>query len=162
MAAGAVLQGTGSLIGGIGDFVGGLQSAKGYYAAANYAQANARLTGQLTNVNVDRFDRQFQQVQGGTRADVAASGLKMSGSALDIIRSNAQEASLDRSLIQLKGQMDINDFMAQSAQYNAQAHAAETKGTGGLLKGILGFVGAVAAPFTGGASLALTAAAAAM
>jgi len=101
-----------------------------------------------------------QQI-GGAYADVGANGLALSGSALDVIKSSRQNAALDIALMRKQGQINVNDWNSKAAAYDAQAQAAKKAASGGLLKGIIGAVGLVAAPFTGGASLAIAGAASA-
>lgn len=143
-AAGGLLGGATSFLGGNAEAKGYKAAAKGYNAAATSAQTNAVLSDASTRITLGQFARKTQQVLGGQRADIAQSGLKEAGSAYDVIRMSAQNASLDKALIQLKGNMDVNDWLAKSAGYTgqaeqatAQAKSSKSSGIGGLLGGVL-------------------------
>lgn len=146
-------QAAGSLVGGVTDFFAGNAEAKGAKAAAGYYTQAAQITEQETGIKAIQQGRQLYQVQGAAEAQIGASGLASSGSAADILRSNAQQGSMDKSLIEQQGRIQEQAYLGQAASANAEAKAAKSKGKGGLLGGI---VKAGAAIATGGASLAVT------
>lgn len=134
---GTGLGAAGDLLGGITGFMAGNAAAGGYKTAASMAQNNAQLSAASTQLKLVRQRRQAFQALGGQQRDVAAAGLANSGSALDVMRSSARDAALDSALINEQGQINVNDYLAKSSEYTAQANASEDSGTGDLLGGIL-------------------------
>ena len=61
-----------------------------------------------TEFDVARFDQQFEQLVGQTKVAVAKSGVERSGSALNISRYNAEQAEIQKDV------MDYNSQVAQS------------------------------------------------
>lgn len=143
----------GSGISAAGDLLGGVTDYMGGQAAASTDAASATRVKYRTAIQLAQEDRQGYQVQGKAQADIGMSGGTIGGSSADILRSNAQQLSLEHGIIQSQGS-------EQEAALTAAASAAKAKGMGGLVKGVVEAAGVIAAPFTGGASLALTAAAA--
>lgn len=140
---GTGLGAAGDLLGGITGFMAGNAAASGYKTAASIAQSNARLTAASTGLQVLQQQRQAYQVLGGQKRDVAAAGLANSGSALDVMRSSARDAAINEAVTNEQGQINVNDYLAKSSEYSAEATASQDKGTGGLLGGILGAASAV-------------------
>jgi hypothetical protein len=84
-------------------------------------QEAAQLEKQL-EFDIARFDQQFQQVQGQTNVSLAKSGVDMSGTSLRILRYNAEQAELQRDI------MDYNSKVAQSKKIE-EANFARIQGT---------------------------------
>src|SRR6185312_9577634 len=79
---------------GLGDFAeaaGSRKAAALYGSAAGYAATGGALKDMMLKLQA------FQTI-GGSMADVSISGLKTSGSALLLMRSNAQQASIARAI----------------------------------------------------------------
>lgn len=132
-------------IGAVGDLFGGIagglsdfEAAKGYEKAGRYSTQSADLTAASTRIQLAQKDREIFSVLGGQRSDIASSGALASGSALDIIRSSAQQASLSKQLIEHQGLITELGFSAQAEAYKAQAGAAKTAGVGSIVGGVLG------------------------
>lgn len=125
--------------------VGKFAEAKGYKAAAGYAQSNAEISQQSTNIQEYQAQRQIEKTLGGQQSDVAGAGLAASGSALDLFRDSAQQGSLTKQLIANQGAINVQGYQAEAASYDAMATAAKAAGSGGILGGIIKGVSAVAA-----------------
>jgi len=74
-----------------------------------------------TEFDVARFDQQFEQLVGQTKVATAKSGVERSGSALNISRYNAEQAEIQKDV------MDYNSQVAQS-QKMEQANFARIQG----------------------------------
>ena len=74
-----------------------------------------------TEFDVARFDQQFEQLVGQTKVAVAKSGVERSGSALNISRYNAEQAEIQKDV------MDYNSKVAQS-QKMEEANFARMQG----------------------------------
>lgn len=137
-AAEDLFQGVGDVFSGFAEAAGSKQAAKFYGEAANYAGE----AGEIKNI---MLRRQAFQTIGGAQADVASSGLKLSGSAQDVMRSSAQQASLSQAINNINTRIQVGSYQAQAA--SAEAAAKAQKG-GGILGGIGSLVGAAASIFS--------------
>lgn len=153
--AGDAFGGIGSVVGGIGSFIGGQQRADafeaeagGFDTAAMYALMNTSLVGEVGGLQELAASRKIQATQGTQQAIASANGLKISGSAYNLIRDATQQGYLTEGQIGLNTAIQTANYEAQSESYKgqaaaarAQAEAARTSGTFGLLGGILGGIG---------------------
>lgn len=125
--------GVGSLFGGIGD----LFSSGGYDEAAKYEKQNAALAETVNRIQAQQADREAYQLVGGIQSDVAGGGFSLSGSAIDLLRSNARAASLNKAMNSTEGQITVNSYKAKAAEYSAMASASTSSGIGGILGGAI-------------------------
>ena len=102
-------------------------------AAGRYNQAVSNRNAQLAEqeaaqlekqleFDLARFDQQFQQLQGQTNVAIAKSGADMSGSNLRILRYNAEQAQLQKNI------MDYNSKVGQAKKME-EANFARIQGT---------------------------------
>lgn len=139
--AGSIISAAGDLFSGIFSGIGQFEAAAAYGNAARYADQSAKLTHTSTIIQEAQKQREIYGVLGGQRADIAAGGAMASGSALDIIRSSAQQASLSKQLIAHQGLITELGFKAQKSAYEAQQTAAEMAGYGDIVGGVIGAAG---------------------
>lgn len=126
------------LLGGFSDFFGGQAAAKGAQAAGNQYRQAAAITQQSTQLKELQAARNIYQVQGSAQAITANAGLQNSGSAADIMRSNAQQGALSKSIIENQGRITEQAYLGQAYSADLEAKAADQKSKGGLFGGILG------------------------
>jgi len=129
----------GGIGGAVSDVFGGigaLKAAGGYKTASKLAAQNAVIEAASTRVRQLQAQRQIYQVIGGQQADVAAAGFAKSGSALDLLRSSAEQGSLTKALVEQQGAINVAGYKAQAAMYGAQASASKTSGIGGIISGV--------------------------
>ena len=141
---GSVFSAAGSLLSGVGSLQAGNASAGAAKANAATYRTNAQITANSTKLQEMQQQRKAYQVLGGQKADIAGAGLSASGSALDVIRSSATQSSLDKSLIQMQGQMNVNSLLGQAQAADAEAAAAKKSGGGGFFGSIFKAIGTVA------------------
>lgn len=118
----------------------GLRTEGGYYTrAANYsldaatlAAQNVKLTEASTAIQKAAEQRNIYRITGGIRADVAGAGLTQSGSAEDILRASAQQGALQKQLVGVQGQMNVNAQTAQVGTYKSQAEAYQAQSEGAI------------------------------
>lgn len=134
-------SGLGGIVSDVLSGVGGLQSADGYEDAAARDEENAAIVMRSKAIQQVQADRQTYQVLGTTEAVTAANGLSLSGSSLDLMKSNAQQLSLDKVLTENQGQMEVNDWLSQAAANRGAAQAAEAGGIGDIIGGVVGIAG---------------------
>jgi len=130
-------------------------SGAGYRKAAASARENADLTAKMTDIQETQAERQIFKALGGTSADVASSGFRESGSALDILADSAQQGELQKSLIQLQGEVTEKSYRAQADAYETQASvsdmqaaAAKKQSTGNFIATGINAIAGIAAIFS--------------
>ena len=169
-----VSSGLSGVFGGIGD----TQAAKGlkksaasldtaagitreaaglYVQATDLSKQNAEVAAMNTNVQLIQERRALYKAVGTQKAQIAGAGLKLSGSALDIMRDAAMQGGLERAQIRLQGAVQQNELRmeqfgleatgksmeAQAVSLEGQADAARSEakakkkgGVFGILKGV--------------------------
>jgi len=63
---------------------------------AQVAQQEAERLEQQKEFDIARFDQQFTQLQGETKTAILTSGVELSGSGLNIMKYNAQQAEIEK------------------------------------------------------------------
>ena len=71
--------------------------------------------------DIAKFDQQFTQLQGQTKTAVLTSGAELSGSGLNVLRYNAQQAEIEKDII------DYNSKVAESQKLE-EANFARIQG----------------------------------
>lgn len=144
------MAGIGDIVTELGGAVGSLFTSQGnaaeaasYTGAAQLEQQNAQLTAASTRIQSTQIARQVSQSLGTTQADVAGAGFTESGSALDILRSSAQQGSLASSLVNINGAINENAYAAQSGADLAKAKAANEANTASTIQAIASVGGAL-------------------
>ena len=110
---------------------------------AQVAEQKAEALKEQTKFDIARFDQQFEQLTGQTKVATLKSGVELSGSALNILRYNAEQAEIQKDI------MDYNSKVAQS-QAIEQANFARMQGVVAKQQArsaAIGFYGQAAAGF---------------
>ena len=89
---------------------------------ATVSEQEAERLEQQNEFDLARFDQQFEQLTGQTKVATLKSGVELSGSALNILRYNAEQSEIQKDV------MDYNSKVAQS-QKMEQANFARIQGT---------------------------------
>lgn len=134
-----------------------------YDLAATLAKQNEDFTKLSTSIKQTQTDREIYMGLGAARNDVAGAGFTGGGSAIDIMRSSAQQGALQKQVLGEQGLITEAGYNEQNkaytnlagfARYSAEvqdkmANDAETAG-----KWSAGFkiAGGIASIFTGGAA----------
>lgn len=122
---------------------GNAAQAKDFQGAATLATQNAQLSAASTRIQETQTARTVAQSLGTTQADVSGAGFTMSGSALDILKSSAEQGSLAKSLVNIQGAMNENSYAAQAGAYSGEAKAAKEASTAGTIGAIASLGGAL-------------------
>lgn len=133
-----------NLGGAVGDLFGGIagfSEANAYNQAASIEEQNIGLEQTSTALQEVQAQRAAYQTISSQKAEVGGAGFAAGGSALDLLRSSNQQASLTKGALALQGQIQENAYAQQAEAYKGQATAAQVKGAGGILGGILGIFG---------------------
>jgi len=142
-----------AVVGAIGAAQYQQQGAIGKYnqAVANrnaqVAEQEAERLEQQLEFDLARFDQQFVQFQGQTKTRILKSGAELSGSGLRILRSNAEQAEIEKNVL------DYNSKVAQSKKLE-EANFARIKGTMARQSAKLAQIGTLAS--TGTSLLAMS------
>ena len=89
---------------------------------AEVAEQEAERLEQQKEFDIARFDQQFARLQGQTRTNVLFSGAELSGSGLRILRQNAEQAEIEKDIL------DYNSKVKQSQKLE-EANFARMQGT---------------------------------
>jgi len=89
---------------------------------AQIAEQEAEQQEKQKEFDIARFDQQFAQLQGQTRTNVLFSGAELSGSGLRILRQNAEQAEIEKDIL------DYNSKVKQSQKLE-EANFARMQGT---------------------------------
>lgn len=137
--------GWGGWIGAAGaaiDFVGGIIAADdardAARANARAAEEAARREKEATRLRLERLKDEGRRLRGEQVAQFAASGVGLSGSALDIMADTAAQLELDAKLIEAGGALNETFYRNQARQ---QREAGRAAFTGGLLTSAAGLMG---------------------
>jgi len=90
-----------------------------------------------TEFDIAKFDQQFEQLTGTTKVATLKSGVELSGSALNILRYNAEQAEVQKDV------MEYNSKVAQS-QKMEEANFARIKGVIARREGKIAALGSYA------------------
>lgn len=126
------MSGIGSIISGVGD----LFASSSYGKAASLYGNDIEFAKESTALKQVAANRQIFQTMGATRAEVGGSGLKAAGSALDILRSSAQQASQFKGQIAVQGAIDENHFAAEQASAEGMQTVTEFSGAAAIAGGL--------------------------
>jgi tetrahydromethanopterin S-methyltransferase subunit H len=88
---------------------------------AQVAEQEAQAIEQQKNLDIQKFDKQFVKLEGETKTAILKSGAELSGSGLRILRQNAEEAEVEKDII------EYNAKIGQSRAFE-QANFARMQG----------------------------------
>ena len=115
---------------------------------AQIAEQEAQQQEKQKEFDIARFDQQFARLQGQTRTNVLFSGAELSGSGLRILRQNAEQAEIEKDIIdynakigkrrkdeeanfaRMSGSLARQQAKAKEIGYYAQAGTSLLKGFG--------------------------------
>jgi hypothetical protein len=103
-----------------------LMEGQEYTLAADLATQNEQYTQMSTAIKEAGQTREITQALGKTQADVAGAGFAQSGSALDILRSGAQQGAIMKAATSEQGMITEAGYAEQAQSYNLMATAADS------------------------------------
>lgn len=121
---------------------GDLLEQQSYQEAAQLAQQNEQYTKMSTAIQEAQSNRELLLAQGRTTSEVAGGGFSLSGSALDILRSNASQGALKTAVLGQQGAITEAGYAEQAQSYQNMAAAAGAAAKGDSLAQIGDFVAA--------------------
>lgn len=108
---------------------GNLAEAELYDESGRLAKLNEEYTKQSTEIQNVQAERNILQTIGAQQAEVGAAGLASSGSALDLLRSSAQQGALTHQIITQQGAITEAGYEEQARAYSIMAGAARDAAT---------------------------------
>ena len=102
--------------GAIGKYNQGVANRNALVAEQEAVQIEKQL-----ELDLDRFDLQFQQFQGETKTKILKSGAELSGTGLNILRSNVEQAEIEKNI------MEYNSKVGQARKFE-EANFARIQG----------------------------------
>lgn len=123
-----------------------MEAANEFGSAAALAGQNALIYQSSGQIQQAATKRALYQTQGTASADVGANGLRMSGSAADIIKANASQGSIQLAMQQAQTGINVKGALEQQTAYEAEQtqalgaaktanEAAKSDTLGGILSG---------------------------
>lgn len=104
---------------------GDILEGQNYTLAATLAGQNEQFAETSTEIKQAQADRQLYLQIGGQKADVAGAGFAESGSAIDLLRSSAQQGALNRAVLGQQGLIQEAGYKEQQQSYQNMAQAAQ-------------------------------------
>lgn len=143
MGWGDIITAGGQVINDLFQSEGSTAEANSFTTASQLAQQNAALTNTSTKIQETQTARSVFQTEGTQMADVAGAGFTESGSALDLLRSTAQQGALAESLVNIQGAINENSYAAQAGAYAGAAASAKEAAQGNTVGAIAALGGAL-------------------
>lgn len=109
---------------------GNLAEASNYDLAGDLALKNEQFTTASTAIKQMQLDRSITQAQGGIQAETAGSGLKMSGSSLDVLRDSAEQGALTKQVAGSQGLITEAGYEEQRQSFETMSGAARYAAAG--------------------------------
>ena len=140
---GDIGTGISDLFGAAGDQA----EANAYGTAAQIANQNAQLEAESTAIQQAQTNRKIYQTLGAQQAGVAAGGFSSTGSARALLQNSAQQAGLQKQVLEVQGDINVNAYKQAAAAYTGQQNAAIASSKAGTGAGIFSLIGGVAGIF---------------
>jgi hypothetical protein len=150
-----ITAGVSDIFAGVGDFAKAsmdINEQQEYELAGKLATQNEQFTQMSTAIQEAQQQREITQALGKTTAQVAGAGFADSGSAIDILRSGAQQGAQAQAVLSEQGLITEAGYKEQAQSYSLMASAAgeaasaeKIAGIGSIVAGVLSF-GAGALP----------------
>ena len=111
---------------------GDLAEAENYALAAALARKNIDYTRESQGIQQMQLDRQIAGSLGKTRAGYGGAGLRLGGSALDVLADSASQGRLAKSVLARQGEITEAGFEEQAQSYDTMSAAARMAYAGQL------------------------------
>jgi hypothetical protein len=144
---------TTALVAGTSIIAGRQASATGKYNQAiqernaQVAEQEAQIIEDKLEIDLARFDQQFQQLQSETKVSVLKSGAELSGTALKILRSNAEQAEIEKDMMEYNSKIGKSRAFEQANFARMQGSLARQQGRAAAI-GYYGQAASALAPYS--------------
>ena len=96
-----------------------------YLKAAGYADENTIFTREATAIKQSQIDREQFKIHGTQLATIASSGLKVSGSAMDLMMDSTRQGALTKTIAAEQGVITEEGYRQQADSYRIMAKTAQ-------------------------------------
>lgn len=134
MAVGAIIAGVGIVTGVGGQIFGGISARKASKKQQRMFDEQARLERELAEFQARQAERKFDDFLGDQKVAIASSGIKLEGSALDIIAETQRDKEETITNIKKAG-------FARASALISQANLARDQGRDAMTASIIGAFG---------------------
>jgi hypothetical protein len=117
----AVVGLAGAAVQGIGAYNTAQNNAATYNAQAEGREADAEAAKKTSAYEIARTRETVARTLGNQRAGIAANGVALSGSALDVLNDTATEGDLDVAAIRWSSDVKVNSLKYEAKQLKANA-----------------------------------------
>jgi len=94
---------------------------------AQVKEQEAQALEKQLEFDIQQFDKQFTQLQGETKTAVLKSGVELSGSGLRILRKNAEEAELQKNIMEYNSKVAQNQKLEEANFARMQGQVARNQ-----------------------------------
>ena len=95
---------------------------------AQVKEQEAEAIKQQTEFDIAKFDKSYQQLVGSTKVAAAVSGAERSGSVLNVLRYNAEQAETEKDVITYNSQVAQSQKMEEANFARIQGNIARQQG----------------------------------
>lgn len=136
--AAAIIAGVGAAV----SFYGAQEEARAAQRAARLnaqsAERNAMLAREKAAEDEKMFRLSFRREQESNIAQIAASGVKLEGSPMEVLRDNAAQAEGDALRIRKYGEIERESYLRQAHAFRVGGKNAQTAGQIGGAAALIG------------------------
>ena len=111
--------------------------AANYNEAAALALQNVEFSKQMTSIRETQAQREITQTIGAQGAAYAGGNIAESGTALDVLRSSAQQGAMQQYIIGAQGAAQESAYQEQATSYERMASAASSASLGSTIAGVI-------------------------
>jgi hypothetical protein len=138
---GAAMSIIGAGLGAAGSYMEGRAAYNAAQYNARLAEQNAVLVRQKAQRDASILKTQGQKFLAGNIASAAAAGVRLEGSAFDVLAENARLIKRDELNILRDAELNARGFQMQADQERNQGKLAKTMGYFGAASSVLGGIG---------------------
>ena len=95
---------------------------------AQVKEQEAQAIKQQTEFDIAKFDQSYQQLVGSTKVAAAVSGVERSGTVLNVLRYNAEQAETEKDVITYNSQVAQSQKMEEANFARIQGNIARQQG----------------------------------
>ena len=140
---GDIGAGISDLFGAAGDKA----EANAYGKAAALATQNAGFEAESGAIQQAQTNRKIFQTVGAQETGVAAGGFSQTGSARSLFANSAAQGALQKQVLEVQTDINVNSYKAAAEAYKGQQAAANMAAKAGTVGGIASLIGGVAGIF---------------
>lgn len=127
----------GGIVAGVGSLMSGMQQSAAYKAQAKASEMEARSESEAGSYESARASERAARLQGQQVTSIAAQGLDLSGTPLDVVTDSATDAELDKRMIRANAQRKSNTSMYEAKLAKMNAKSAAIGGVIGAISPVL-------------------------